>query len=80
MAKTKLKPCPFCGGEPKTSFGSVPMSFSGYYYSIYCENCDISLEKRMDGFKIGMEKAKERLKQQVETLWNTRKGVNNELF
>lgn len=75
---TKLKPCPFCGGEPSTSFGSVPMSFSGYYYSIFCEKCGIEVEKRIDAFMIGKERAKEQLEKQVETLWNTRNGGNNE--
>lgn len=75
---TKLKPCPFCGGEPITSFGRVPLSFSGYYYSIFCKKCGIELEKTIDAFRIGEEEAKKQLEKQVKTLWNRRNGGENE--
>lgn len=75
---TKLKPCPFCGGEPSTSFGSVPLSFSGYYYSISCKKCGVKLKREIDAFTIGEKEAKKQLKKQVEILWNRRNGGNND--
>lgn len=41
----ELKPCPFCGGRAKfINKGNFSSNFSsGFYYSIKCVDCDITL-------------------------------------
>lgn len=40
MSKTKLLPCPFCGGEAKVA--TCDWLFSVRDYWIYCRSCDCS--------------------------------------
>ena len=53
MDKTKLKPCPFCGGEPKScvrvnSYGTYDGNLLTLSAYIECTNCGISKRVKFD--------------------------------
>lgn len=57
----KLKPCPFCGGEARSTFNDL-------YYKIFCtnENCGASITKKADVFYCA--------RNDVLDAWNRRAG------
>lgn len=55
--KAELKPCPFCGGEAKTS---TSFSDHGTVSAIVCHKCGAAIRRPFDN------------KSAVTKLWNTR--------
>lgn len=71
---TELKPCPFCGGDPRYFFGIIPYGQGGYYYSIRCDNCNIWITKELVACGITAKDVKRKLRKEAEEAWNTRNG------
>lgn len=63
----KLKPCPFCGGEPIEKFDSVDDTFEDYFFSITCKKCRVFIVRTMFNY-YGKDDVERKLKEQVETL------------
>lgn len=61
MSETKLKPCPFCGGEAKIA--THDWGYSVKDYLVYC-SCGCELKKFMS-------------KEDAINDWNTRKPMDN---
>lgn len=75
----KLKPCPFCGGKKlKEKFEPIIPEYHEYIFSITCVKCNAFIMRSMTNFDKSEQTIKRILKKQVETLWNTRNGENNE--
>lgn len=60
---SKLKPCPFCGGEPRIRHGKYSTGGGDVIRTVcvYCDNCGCNTEYSYHG--------EDKIK-----LWNTRKG------
>lgn len=70
MSKLKLKPCPFCGEEPKTEVHCGDNSRS-IYFRIYCSKCERVEQKT----KAISESALERIFDTIDEVcekWNRR--------
>ena len=65
MSKTKLKPCPFCGGEAEIVYALHDYNLWG----VRCKNCDASVECSIE----------EDSEENAVKAWNTRKPVDDVL-
>lgn len=66
MSETKLKPCPFCGGEAHKRL-AFPVDADGMEMNMYivgCEHCDIQFSFLWD-------------EECAAELWNTRKPIDD---
>ena len=55
--KTKLKPCPFCGGKAEM------LSYSEHEWLVYCKECDGMVEKWRETEEEAMEQWNRRVKE-----------------
>ena len=62
---TKLKPCPFCGGEVNVHSSSD--AFSSPFFEIYCPQCYTSMR-----YYINVLETDEHNKEGIVQRWNTR--------
>lgn len=45
MSKHNLKPCPFCGGEPRDNEGGNSV-YGRFWWAVWCDECQIEMRDR----------------------------------